>query len=156
MRVSINQAERSLAQLAVELGDKECEAARKSLEQLHVDDMVVAALQGRIGEVRVALKDTKQHVYDWSFDQRRALSICLRIFRDKLRKLGASEAKLTVETSATDEKITDIGDFLARLAGQESFFREDGDDMDPPPPKLSPAQVEDVRLALERDTQRVQ
>jgi hypothetical protein len=144
MRISINQAERLLAQLALELGDKECERARKSLEQLHVDAMMVMALQGRVDELRTALKSSEFH-FDWGFDQRRALAICLRIYRDKLRALASSEEKLLVETSSADEKISDIGDFLGRLAGQESLFRED----DAPPPKLTSEGLGAVRHAVE-------
>lgn len=160
MRVSINSAERALALLAVDLGDKECDKVRASLEQLHVEILEVTALQGRIGELRAALKDGKTHHFDWVFSERRALAICLRIYRDKLKKLVGSEEKLLVETSLTDDKIGDIGDFLGRLAGQETLFREedptrDGDDDEdddedfPRPPKLNDRQVAEVRHAAE-------
>lgn len=156
MRVSINSLERAHALLAVDLGDKECDRARASLEQLHVEIFEVTGLQGRIAELRKQLKDGKEFHFDWNFLDRRALAICLRIYRDKLKKLAGGEEKLLVETSSTDDKIGDIGDFLARLAGQESLFRdeeEDGDDGlgddQPPPPKLSPDQIGAVRHAVE-------
>lgn len=149
MRVSINALERSLALLAVELGDKECDRARASLEQLHVEILEVTGLQARIAELRTQLKSAQEHHYEWAFLERRALAICLRIYRDKLKKLASAEEKLLVETSSADDKVGDIGDFLGRLAGQESLFREDEEDDEPPPPKLSSDQIAAVRHAAE-------
>lgn len=155
MRISINSAERALALLSLDLGDKECERARTSLEQLHVEILEVTAVQGRIGELRKQLKDGKDHHFDWVFSERRALAICLRIYRDKLKTLAAGEAKLLVETSSTDDKIGDIGEFLGRLAGQETLFREDDPEDDdeeedfPRPPKPTADGVAAIRHAVE-------
>jgi hypothetical protein len=125
MRLSINADERALCLTALDLGDKQCDTVRKGLEALHVEDLAVMALQGRVAELRRDLGDTKRRTYEFAFDERRALAICLRIYRDRLNALVKSEAKLFVESTSTEDKINDIGDFLPRLAGQEQLFRED-------------------------------
>lgn len=135
MRVSLNQHERGLATVALDLGDKKCDAARKSLEELHVEPFDVQALQGVIVELRTQLRDLKETVFDWEFPMRRGLAICLRIYRDQLTKLAKKEAELIVTTDATEEKRGDIGDFLARLAGQENFWRESEAEGDSEPTK---------------------
>jgi hypothetical protein len=124
MRISINAQERELALLGLDLADKDCETTRRGLERLRQEHFGVMALQGHIGTLRRALKDTKRRIYDWSFDDRRAVATGLHIYREQVAKLATREGKLLVETSATDERVTDVKDFLARLAGQESLFTE--------------------------------
>jgi hypothetical protein len=96
MRLAINAQDRELALFALELADKECEAARKGLERLRQEHFGVQALQGTVGTLRRALKDTKRYVYEWSFDDRRALATAFHIYRERLGKLSATEGKLLV------------------------------------------------------------
>ena len=148
MRISINAHEREIALFALDLADKQCDSTRKGLELLRLEPMALMALQGHVGELRRALKDLKRHVYDWSFDDRRALATALHVYRAKLDQLEASETKLIVETSATDEKIGDVKDFIARLAGQDTFWDEPADDVaqEQPVAKRADAKQEELRV----------
>jgi hypothetical protein len=124
MRIQINAQEREIALFALELADKECDATRKGLERLRLEPMSLMALQGDVGDLRRALKDAKRHVYDWSFEDRRAIATALHVYREQLGKLSAREGKLLVDVTTTDEKIGDVKDFIARLAGQDTFWDE--------------------------------
>lgn len=125
MRISINQHEREIALLALDFADKACDATRKGLELLRQEHLGVMALQGRISELRSALKSEKDGVHDWSFDERAAMATALHVYRGKLQVLSRSEGTLLADSSPTEERIGDVRSFISRLVdGQETLWQE--------------------------------
>src|SRR4051812_7763527 len=102
MRFSINAHEREIGLLALQLGDKECDATRKGLERLRLEPMALMALQGHMTSVRKDLNQKKRHVYDWSYDQRASFAVALRLYGEQLRKMANRELELLVDASSTE------------------------------------------------------